>query len=99
MLDSPSWRTENRDFSTQTMKPSHGFRIVTKVFLGHFESFKVTFAVSKVPKRFFLAQCLESTIFFVKSDSLEGLGHSPPRWTENRDFSVQKIKSKYVLGH
>ena len=52
---SPPWQTENRDFSAQKMKSRYGFRIVTKVFLGHFESFKLTFGVSQVPKRMFLA--------------------------------------------
>ena len=54
LLDSPSWRTENRDFSAQKMKSRYGFRIVTKVFLGHFESFKLTFGVSEVQKRMLL---------------------------------------------
>ena len=108
LLDSPPRRTENRDFWVQKMKSRYGFRIVTKVFLGHFELFKTTFAVFKVPKRIFLAwSALKERWFWCKSDSLEDLEHSPPWRTENRDFWAQKFKSRYgfrivtkvVLGH
>ena len=51
LLDSPPWRTENCDFSAQKIKSRYGFKIVTKVFLGHFDSFKLTLAYSNVPKR------------------------------------------------
>ena len=52
--NSPPRGIENRDFWVQKMKLRYGIRIVIKVFLGHFESFKATFAVSEVPKRIFL---------------------------------------------
>ena len=51
---SPPRGTENRDFWIQKMKSRYGIRIVIKVFVGHFESFQATFAVSEVPKRIFL---------------------------------------------
>ena len=51
LLDSSPRRTENRDFLSQKMKSRYGFRIVTKVFLDNFESFKPTFVYSTVPKR------------------------------------------------
>ena len=92
---SPPRRIENRDFWIQKVKSRYSFRIVTKVVLSHFESFKTTFAVFKVPKRIFLAWTdLKVQPFQRKSDSVEVLEHSPPRRTENRDFGVLRLSLK-----
>ena len=50
---SPPRQTENRDFSVQKMKSRYVYRVVTKVFLGYFESFKLTFGVSQVAEFMF----------------------------------------------